>query len=115
MNSNFSQKLLRVQISTGLASIAAGTTVPLQDIENYYSTGLFIAIQEGTSKLMKVDVSGGVCVAFEYHWVIPRCWRQNPNYTVKITQMVWVSPTLALVPQKDSSPWKISVYFDFVT
>lgn len=64
INSNFPGKLLRVQISTGNASVVATTTVPLQDIENYGSTGLFVAIKEGTSQLMKVSVPGGVCVAF---------------------------------------------------
>lgn len=64
VNSNFPGKLLRVQISTGVASVVATTTVPLQDIENYGSTGLFVAIQEGTSQLMKVSVPGGVCVPF---------------------------------------------------
>lgn len=64
INSNFPGKLLRVQISTGIASVVATTTVPLQDIENYGSTGLFVAIKEGTSQLMKVTVPGGVCVPF---------------------------------------------------
>jgi hypothetical protein len=64
MNSNFPQRLLRVQISTGAAGIVAVTTVPLQDIENYGATGLFVAIKEGTSQLMRVSVPGGVCVAF---------------------------------------------------
>ncbi len=64
INSNFPGKLLRVQISTGIASVVATTTVPLQDIENYGSTGLFVAIKEGTSQLMKVTVPGGVCSAF---------------------------------------------------
>jgi hypothetical protein len=63
-NSNFPQRLLGVQISTGKASIVSVTTVPLQDIENYYSTGIFVAIQEGTSQLMIVSVPGGVCTAF---------------------------------------------------
>lgn len=64
MNSNFPSKLLRVQISTGAASVVATTTVPLQDIENYGNTGLFVAIKEGTSQLMKVSVPGGVCSVF---------------------------------------------------
>lgn len=64
INSNFPGKLLRVQISTGSASVVATTTVPLQDIENYGSTGLFVAIKEGTSQLMKVSVPGGVCSVF---------------------------------------------------
>ena len=64
INSNFPGKLLRVQISTGSASVVAATTVPLQDIENFGNTGLFVAIKEGTSQLMKVSVPGGVCVAF---------------------------------------------------
>lgn len=64
VNSNFPSKLLRVQISTGNASVVANTTVPLQDIENYGSTGLFVAIKEGTSQLMRVNVGTGACVAF---------------------------------------------------
>lgn len=64
VNSNFPMKLLRVQISTGVASVVATTTVPLQDIENYGSTGLFVAIKEGTSQLMKVSVPSGACTAF---------------------------------------------------
>lgn len=64
INSNFPGKLLRVQISTGNASVVATTTVPLQDIENYGSTGLFVAIKEGTSQLMKVSVPSGACTAF---------------------------------------------------
>ncbi len=63
-NSNFPQKLLRVQISTGAASVAGATTVPLQDIENYGSTGLFVAIKEATSQLMKVTVPSGACAVF---------------------------------------------------
>ena len=63
-NSNFPQRLLRVQISTGAAGVVATTTVPLQDIENFGATGLFVAIQEGTSQLMKVTVPGGVCAPF---------------------------------------------------
>lgn len=62
-NSNFPQKLLKVQISTGAASIAANTSVPLQDIENY-GTGLFVAIKEATSQLMKVAVPSGACAVF---------------------------------------------------
>ncbi|WP_136667879.1 hypothetical protein [Flavobacterium sp. H122] len=64
MNSNFPSKLLRVQISTGSASVVATTTVPLQDIENYGTTGLFVAIKEGTSQLMKVSVPSGFCSVF---------------------------------------------------
>lgn len=64
MNSNFPSKLLRVQISTGAASVVATTTVPLQDIENFGNTGLFVAIKEGSSQLMKVSVPGGVCSVF---------------------------------------------------
>lgn len=64
VNSNFPSKLLRVQISTGVASVVANTTVPLQDIENYGTTGLFVAIKEGTSQLMRVNVGTGACVAF---------------------------------------------------
>lgn len=64
INSNFPSRLLRVQISTGSASVVAATTVPLQDIENFGNTGLFVAIKEGTSQLMKVSVPGGVCAAF---------------------------------------------------
>ncbi len=64
INSNFPSKLLRVQISTGTASVVATTTAPLQDIENYGSTGLFVAIKEGSSQLMKVSVPGGVCTVF---------------------------------------------------
>lgn len=64
INSNFPSKLLRVQISTGSASVVATTTVPLQDIENFGSTGLFVAIKEGTSQLMKVAVPSGACSVF---------------------------------------------------
>jgi hypothetical protein len=69
MNSNFPRRLLRVRISTGAATIAAFTTVAglpvsMQDIENYNATGLFVAIREGTSQLMRVNVPGGACVAF---------------------------------------------------
>ncbi len=64
INSNFPSKLLRVQISTGAASVVANTTVPLQDIENFGNTGLFVAIKEGTSQLMKVAVPSGACTAF---------------------------------------------------
>lgn len=64
INSNFPQRLLRVQISTGVAGIVSATTVPLQDIENFGTTGLFVAIKEGTSQLMKVTVPGGACVPF---------------------------------------------------
>jgi hypothetical protein len=64
MNSNFPQRLLKVQISTGAATIQATTTVPLQDIENFGTTGLFVAIKEGTSQLMKVTIPAGVCAAF---------------------------------------------------
>ena len=63
-NSNFPQKLLRVQILTGAASITGTTTVPLQDIENYGITGLFVAIKEATSQLMKVTVPSGACAVF---------------------------------------------------
>ncbi|MGH2664769.1 hypothetical protein [Flavobacterium sp.] len=64
INSNFPGKLLNVQISTGNASVVATTTTPLQDIENFGTTGLFVAIKEGTSQLMKVTVPGGVCSVF---------------------------------------------------
>lgn len=64
VNSNFPSKLLRVQISTGNASVVATTTTPLQDIENYGTTGLFVAIKEATSQLMRVNVGTGACVAF---------------------------------------------------
>ncbi|MDI9310833.1 MAG: hypothetical protein QM535_11510 [Limnohabitans sp.] len=64
VNSNFPSRLLRVHIPTGAASIMATTTVPLQDIENFGTTGLFVAIKEGTSQLMKVNVGTGVCSVF---------------------------------------------------
>lgn len=63
-NSNFPQKLLKVQILTGAASVAGATTVPLQDIENYGTAGLFVAIKEATSQLMKVAVPSGACAIF---------------------------------------------------
>lgn len=64
INSNFPGKLLNVQISTGIATVVATTTVPLQDIENYGTTSLFVAIKEGTSQLMKVAVPSGACTVF---------------------------------------------------
>jgi hypothetical protein len=64
INSNFPKKLLRVQISTGAATIAGNTTFPLQDIENYGTAGLFVAIKEATSQLMKVAVPSGACAVF---------------------------------------------------
>jgi hypothetical protein len=64
VNSNFPQKLLKVQISTGVASVVATTTAPLQDIENYGTTGLFVAIKEGTSQLLKVAVPSGATAVF---------------------------------------------------
>ncbi|KIX20270.1 hypothetical protein SY27_14155 [Flavobacterium sp. 316] len=63
-NSNFPQSLLKVQISTGLATVATRTRFPLQDIENYGTANFFCAIQEGTSQIMRVDVSTGVCTPF---------------------------------------------------
>lgn len=64
INSNFPSRILRVHIPTGAASIVAPTTVPLQDIENFGTSGLFVAIKEGTSQLMKVTVGTGVCSVF---------------------------------------------------
>lgn len=64
INSNFPQKLLRVKISTGVASVVSTTTAPLQDIENYGNTSLFVAIKEGTSQLLKVAVPSGVTTIF---------------------------------------------------
>ncbi|CAM4110522.1 MULTISPECIES: hypothetical protein [Flavobacterium] len=63
-NSNFPQKLLKLELATGNAAVAFNTTVPLQDIENYGNTGLFLAIEEATSTIMKVNVSSGACVPF---------------------------------------------------
>jgi hypothetical protein len=63
-NSNFPSRILKVQISTGASGIESISTVPLQDIENFGSKALFVAIQEGTSQLMKVDIGTGVCVPF---------------------------------------------------
>jgi hypothetical protein len=64
INSNFPQRLLKVTISTGLATVAAITQAPLQDIENFGNTGLFVAIKEGTSQLLKVTVPTGVVSIF---------------------------------------------------
>jgi hypothetical protein len=63
-SSNFPKRLLRVKISTGAAAIVSTTTDFLQDIENYGNTGLFVAIKEGTSQLLKVTVPSGVTSAF---------------------------------------------------
>ncbi|NHN24565.1 hypothetical protein FIA58_002655 [Flavobacterium jejuense] len=63
-NSNFPQKILKFQISTGAANIAANATAPLQDIENYGNTGLYLAIKEATSSILKVNVGTGVCNPF---------------------------------------------------
>lgn len=64
VNSNFPSRILKVHIPTGSATIAATSTAPLQDIENFGATGLFVAIKEGTSQLMKVNPSTGACVPF---------------------------------------------------
>jgi hypothetical protein len=64
INSNFPKSLLKVQISTGVASVICTTQVPLQDIENYGSTGLFVAVQEATSQLLKVNVNNCSLSAF---------------------------------------------------
>ncbi len=64
INSNFPSRILKVHIPTGNATIAAASAVPLQDIENYLATGLFVAIKEGTSQLMKVNPSTGACAVF---------------------------------------------------
>ncbi|MFM9987162.1 hypothetical protein [Flavobacterium sp.] len=72
VNSNFPKRLLKVQISTGNASIVAVTSVYLQDIENFGTTGLFVAIQEGTSQLMKVNVISGASTAFAPVGIVPQ-------------------------------------------
>jgi len=63
-NSNFPSKILRVRISTGAAGIVSNSAVPLQDIENFNNTGLFVAIREGTAQLMRVTPGTGACVLF---------------------------------------------------
>lgn len=64
INSNFPQKLLKLQLSSGMANVVFNTTVPLQDIENYGNTGLFLAIKEASASIMKVDVTTGICSLF---------------------------------------------------
>ncbi|WP_130733891.1 hypothetical protein [Flavobacterium sp. J27] len=64
VNSNFPSRLLKVQIISGAAVVATPTAAPLQDIENYGTTGLFLAIKEGTSTVMRVNVSTGACTPF---------------------------------------------------
>ena len=62
-NSNFPQRLLRVNIATGAAFIAVTTQYPLQDIENISTAG-FVAIKEATSQLVRVNVTTGACPLF---------------------------------------------------
>jgi hypothetical protein len=57
INSNFPKSLLKVNIVTGAAAVICTTAIPLQDIENMGTTGLFVAIREGTSQLIKVNVN----------------------------------------------------------
>lgn len=64
MNSNFPNRVLRVRISTGAAGIVSATPIPLQDIENFGNTGLFVAIREATSQLIRVNPATGACVGF---------------------------------------------------
>lgn len=64
INSNFPSRILKVHIPTGTSSVVAATTVPLQDIENFGASGIYVAIKEGTSQLMKVNVGTGVCSVF---------------------------------------------------
>ncbi|CAM4110308.1 MULTISPECIES: hypothetical protein [Flavobacterium] len=64
INSNFPQRLLNVDIATGLAVVMLSTSVPLQDIENDGNTGDFYAIRENSSQIMKVDILTGICTAF---------------------------------------------------
>lgn len=64
-NSNFPKKLLKVNITSGQATIEANTTEYLQDIENLDVSGNnLVGIKEGTSQLMKVDIPSGICTLF---------------------------------------------------
>lgn len=58
-NSNFPQSLLSVNLSTGDATVQLSTDKNLQDIENYGSSGNYYAIEEGTSKIVQLDISTG--------------------------------------------------------
>jgi hypothetical protein len=64
INSNFPQRLLNVDIATGLAVVMLSTSVPLQDIENDGNTGDFYAIRENSSQIMKVNILTGICTVF---------------------------------------------------
>jgi hypothetical protein len=64
VNSNIPSRLLRVNILTGAATVASATASPLQDIENFGTTGLFVAIKEGTSQLLRVNVGTGATAVF---------------------------------------------------
>ncbi|WP_130734160.1 hypothetical protein [Flavobacterium sp. J27] len=63
VNSNFPKRLLKVKITTGQASIANTTTDYLQDIDNLDANTL-VGIKEGSSQIMKIDISSGTCSPF---------------------------------------------------
>lgn len=63
-NSNFPKKILKVHISSGQATLGSTTTDYLQDIENLDASGTLVGIKEGTSQLLKLNASSGICSLF---------------------------------------------------
>jgi hypothetical protein len=98
-NSNFPQRLLKVQIATGIAIVVTPTQVPLQDIEHNGTN--YFAILEGTARIMKVNVVSGATVFF----AAPPTQQLN-GMTFKGTSMYVISGnTSAICPPNSGDIW----------
>jgi hypothetical protein len=97
-NSNFPGRILKVQISTGNASVGPATEF-LQDLENNGTD--YFAILEGTQKIFKVNVGSGLITFF----AAPPTQQLN-GMTFKGTDMYVISGnTSALCPPNSGDIW----------
>lgn len=110
VNSNFPGRILKIQTATGNASIGAqtrlnsttGAIVYLQDIENNGTD--YFAIIEGTARIVRVNISTGVCTLF----ASAPTNQLNGLTFVGTTMYVISGTTTAICPSNSGDIWRFN-------
>lgn len=111
--SNVPGRLFKVNIASGSATFIANTVTPasaplnLKDIDMFYSDFVYFAIVEGTNKVVKVNVSTGVC---QFFVAVPTTGQLN-GLTWDINRRLWVinSNGSTVVPLRYGDMWQYDV------
>lgn len=111
--SNAPGSLFRVKIASGVATFIANTTTPasvpinLKDIDMFYSDFVYFAIVEGTNKVVKVNVSTGVC---QFFVAAPTTGPLN-GLTWDINRHLWLinSNGSTVIPSRFGDMWEYDI------